>query len=506
MKHILVVGFGLAGALTSIELAKSGHRVTLIEKNPTPGGISAFAGGGVRASINAEKTFAYLKETMGGRTPDDVLKTFADGMTRIPQRIKDLSSINQSEVVLRKHNSEVKPSHQYGYPGYDSLVSIRISHTPGVNLAEKFPHVRCSSRHDGIRLFNIVFDNVADNANITVKYNTILKKLLKNNDKITGAKTSKGDIDADAVVICCGGFENSIAMRHDYFQGQGQLTYGFAANTGDGIRACLDVGADLWHMWHYHGGYAFKHPDGFGCEIRGADAWSPQELNPYSKRPLYHILVDKNGRRFMNEHPPYVNDHGWKPFEWWCHEERRFPRIPAYFISDEQGRTTGAWGSVRTNQPNALEKYPKWSEDNQKEIDMGMITKCLTLEDVARFIGCNVNILESTLSHYNNQVCVHGDTQFYRPKSECRQITKPPYYVAEIYPMIGNTQGGPRKNKHFQVLDPFGDPIPGLYVNGECGSIWGHVYLGAGNFAECFVGSEVITNHIGSIYANLLDK
>ena len=32
-------------------------------------------------------------------------------------------------------------------------------------------------------------------------------------------------------------------------------------NTGDGIRMAQDVGAALWHMWHYHGVYGFKHPD-----------------------------------------------------------------------------------------------------------------------------------------------------------------------------------------------------------------------------------------------------
>ncbi len=32
-------------------------------------------------------------------------------------------------------------------------------------------------------------------------------------------------------------------------------------NTGDGIRMAQDLGAELWHMWHYHGCYGFKHPD-----------------------------------------------------------------------------------------------------------------------------------------------------------------------------------------------------------------------------------------------------
>jgi len=33
------------------------------------------------------------------------------------------------------------------------------------------------------------------------------------------------------------------------------------ANTGDGIRMAQDIGAALWHMWHYHGAYGFRYPD-----------------------------------------------------------------------------------------------------------------------------------------------------------------------------------------------------------------------------------------------------
>ncbi len=36
-----------------------------------------------------------------------------------------------------------------------------------------------------------------------------------------------------------------------------------------------------------------------------------------------------------------------------------------------------------------------------------------------------------------------------------------------------------------------GKPIPRLYVAGEISSIFGHLYLEAGNITECFVGGKI---------------
>ena len=38
-----------------------------------------------------------------------------------------------------------------------------------------------------------------------------------------------------------------------------------------------------------------------------------------------------------------------------------------------------------------------------------------------------------------------------------------------------------------RVLDPMKQPIPRLYVAGEISSIYGHLYMEAGNITECFV-------------------
>ena len=76
---------------------------------------------------------------------------------------------------------------------------------------------------------------------------------------------------------------------------------------------------------------------------------------------------------------------------------------------------------------------------------------------------------------------------------------KGPYYAVELHPSLLNTQGGPRKNVHGQVLDLYGRVIEGLYVAGELGSMWGPIYQGACNNAEALVfGRRAISRELSS--------
>ena len=70
-------------------------------------------------------------------------------------------------------------------------------------------------------------------------------------------------------------------------------------------------------------------------------------------------------------------------------------------------------------------------------------------------------------------------------------IATPPYYYAQIWPVVSNTQGGPVHDARQRIIDVFGEPIPRLYAAGEMGSVFGHLYMSGGNLAECFVGGRI---------------
>jgi predicted oxidoreductase len=60
------------------------------------------------------------------------------------------------------------------------------------------------------------------------------------------------------------------------------------------------------------------------------------------------------------------------------------------------------------------------------------------------------------------------------------KIDQSPYVALKIYPVMYNTQGGPRRNASCQIVDPFDTPIPRLFSAGELGSFWGWMYNGGG--------------------------
>ena len=90
-------------------------------------------------------------------------------------------------------------------------------------------------------------------------------------------------------------------MKKDYFQGQPILINGYPHNTGDGIKYAQSLGADLWHMRLYHGSYGFDMGNGVGARVKGFTTYMPGTMPPDPFKTLRFIIVDAEGKRFMNE-------------------------------------------------------------------------------------------------------------------------------------------------------------------------------------------------------------
>src|SRR3546814_440123 len=80
-----------------------------------------------------------------------------------------------------------------------------------------------------------------------------------------------------------------------------------------------------------------------------------------------------------------------------------------------------------------------------------------------------------------------GEDEFGRPTSSLVPIDQPPYYCVPVYPGGATTNGGPRRDAKARILNPFGEPIPGLYGAGELGGAIGVLYPSPGaNLGEAF--------------------
>jgi succinate dehydrogenase/fumarate reductase flavoprotein subunit len=490
---VIVIGYGFAGAVAAINAADAGARVLLAEKEPAGGGISICSYGAIRSAHSADDAFAYLKATNGGRTSDDVLLTLAEGMARVESEVRALAATSDAEIMTRENGGN------YPFPGSPTFYDTNIVRVPGVDSPEAlYPHLIGSGSANGWRVFKMLQDNIA-RREITVRCGFPARRLVADAERavhgvcFAGPDGREVTIEAKrGVVLACGGFEADPQMKQQYWEKTPVLSAATTSNTGDGIRMAQDLGAQLWHMWHFHGSYGFKHPDpryadAVGIRAKRLPDWVPGEEGDF-KVKMSWIIVDQDGQRYMNECTPYTQDTSHRPMEFYDSQRQLFPRIPSYLVFDENGRKLYPVGAPTFNK---AELAYDWSHDNLREVELGILKKADTVAGLAQALGCDPVTLEASFARWNALCAQARDADFGRPPGSMMPLDAPPYYAGAVWPVVSNTQGGPAHDTRQRVLNAFGEPIERLYVAGELGSVFGHLYLSGGNLTECFIGGQI---------------
>ena len=495
---VVVVGYGFAGGVSAIEAHDAGAKVLVVEKMPDPGGISICSHGAICSTRDPDGAFTYLKNTNAGRTPDSVLRALADGMVDNESYARKLTELTGAEFMIRERGGN------YPFPGEDAFYYTQITAVPNIDAATVYPQVK--GRPGGPLVFYVLQKNVEERG-IEVRLNTPAKSLITNsNREVIGiiVETPNGDRrigTRKGVILACGGFEANTEMQKQFWQIMPVTTAANGGNTGDGIRMAQSLGAQLWHMWHFHGSYGFLHPDKdefpYGIRVKRFPDWIPgQEVRAVVQAPW--IMVDQSGKRYMNEFPPYVQDTGWRPMEHFDPVTQSFPRIPSLMIYDEVGRRRFPMGNPAYNE---RDMDYVWSQDNTKEIEEGIIKMADTVGELAEMFGLDGDAVEQSMARWNELCVTKNDVDFGRPAGTMMKIQRPPYYAGEVWPVLSNTQGGPVHDAKQRIIDVNDQPIPRLYAAGEMGSSFGHLYLAGGNIAECFVTGRIAGKDVAGLPA-----
>ena len=301
----------------------------ICEKMPDPGGISICSGGAVRCASDADDAFAYLKATNAGTTPDDVLRVLADGMAEAEAYVRRWSlgrgrSV-QADRVFRKRGGN------YPLPGWETFYHTQIDDPPDLDRRRDLSATCARGRARAGR--DVLGDRQEHRRRgIDVRLNTPVMKLIRGPENEVRGVVLGGDGEGRriaarrAVMLACGGFEANDEMQRQYWEGKPVLPASSRGNTGDGIRMAQALGAELWHMWHFHGSYAFKHPDPdfpFALRVKRLPDWNPAKKAEADVKMAW-IVVDQHGRRYMNECPPYAQDTSHRPMHYLDAETRAF--------------------------------------------------------------------------------------------------------------------------------------------------------------------------------------
>lgn len=460
---VVIVGAGIAGLTAAITVADEGNGASclLIEKDAKPNGNSPFCAGWQLYVEDVEGAKQYINKLMDGCTPEPVIDAFVNGLHENLEWLLNLGA--QKEWLDIYEPTDPNAINEYAeYPG-DDLMGFLLFKTDG-----DIPYYH---------LFDFLMSVVEERGDaITYKTSTPMESLVKDSSgAIVGVVANGKNYRAKrGVIMCCGGFESDPDMLRDY---TGVAGYPFAgiANTGDGHRACMKIGADFWHM---HSGAQYW------MSVRDVENTRFLSTLFSFTSKQYGITVGVSGRRFYQDFDacsnyanytepdsnPALNvgyRHGITQFG------GHFAHLPmpekAWFIYDADGLAAGAIPAETSTDP----------------VADGWAYKADTIEELAAAIEVPAEELTKTVAQWN-EFCDRGeDLSFYRPEDTLTPIAKAPFYASLCVPAMLNTDGGPVRGVGGEILDPDGNPIPGLYSAGEFGSVWGNLYEGAGNVGEC---------------------
>lgn len=491
---LIVVGSGGAGLAASVAARQNNASVILIEvsSEEEAGGNTRVSGNIIMVPDSVEKGVTYQTNLNGGYTVDpEIVQAWSQGLVDNLPWLTDLGY----EMVFAKFASPEFPSVEGG----DGIKTYIVNPATGMKTWDALYEAAQDlgvEMHFDTRATELVYDAVTR--------------------EVYGIKAGEAYYKAKkGVVLGCGGFENNPEMIKDFFPNTGcsqSFFFGSPYNVGDGFRMIMDIGADLWHMNSFAGG---------GVGLRIQDSESQLASLPSFKTKEF-IYVDGEGRRFMYEETADHNRHGKiKERGVWplitvpdnSHVILGQGLIDAGPVIDPTSFGIG-WCNVHPSYIGAT--------DNDAFLDLGILTKADTIEELAEKLGYNPETLKKTIDEYNVGIAAGGDALFHRGEQvlddyffdagassvgygegetqvsiEAFELTplSGPFYALDLSYGMLNSQGGPRKNTNNQVLDTKGEIIPRLYAAGEFGAPYPYMYNGGGNVSDAIASGRIAAQH-----------
>jgi 3-oxosteroid 1-dehydrogenase len=527
---VVVVGSGAAGMTAALAAAHHGLRAVLIEKAAHYGGSTARSGGGVWIPGNKalkasgrpddrEEARRYLHSIIGDVVPKEKIDTYIDRGAEAFDFVLDHSPLQMKWVpgysdyhpeapggLGSGRSCEPKPFNakvlgaelanlEPPYAKAPLNVVVMQADFVRLNLIKRHPKGMMRAMRVGARTYLAKFTGKPIlgrgpaimaamrkglmDANVPVLLNTPLTKLITDGDRVVGVEAT---VDGEptifkaryGVVLGTGGFEHNAEMREQYQRKPitTEWTTGAAANTGDGIRAGMEVGGDIGFMEDaWWGPTIFK----------GGKPWFA-----LAQRKLPGAIMEHaDGKRFGNESAPYVEAVHTMYGGTWGQGDGPGENIPAWLVFDQRYRNRYIFAGLQPGQ-----RFPsRWMENDN-------IVKADTLEELAQRLGVPADNLAATVARFNAFAEKGVDEDFGRGKSHYDRyygdprnkpnpclgpIDKPPYYAVALYPGDLGTKGGLVTDTAARVLRADGSVIEGLYAAGNSSTpVMGHTYAGPG--------------------------
>ncbi|MCB2060003.1 MAG: flavocytochrome c [Novosphingobium sp.] len=427
MSELIVVGGGAAGWAAALAAAQGGASVVLLEKLAESGGSSALSGGCLAFAGTDLQAVVGIEDS-----PE---KLFED-LREVGQEVND-------ETLVRTYCDVQLATYAW-------LKDAGVRFSPVIEAAsgQSVPRAHTVDPADMVRALRSAAEATG---RLDYRPSTSAQALLQDSDgTVTGVRLADGtSLDAArGVILASGGFAKNPEMLMQYAPHYAEAVFvAGAGSQGDGLRMGIAAGAGLADMDYIKGTFG-KHPT--------------DETNDHSLQAVYKgaIAVNQNGRRFVDESISYklLGD-----------AVMAQPWHSAYQIMDQGIFDTGD-DRVRIL-------------DFGRRLEEGLFYVADSLDDLARQIEIEPEVLVTTVRRYNGFVDSGHDAEFGRTNlvhhhGQLRRIETPPFYAYPSTAVVFGTYCGLRIDRSARVLRDDGSAIPNLYAAGEVtGGFHGAAYM-----------------------------
>lgn len=470
--EILVIGCGTGGMFAVAAAAEEGAKVIGIDRFPTGTGIRDDL-----AAMNSRYQKKYgtvidkwefiraVTTYAAGHLQQDLVKVWCDNSGATIDWYGDRLAERGVEL-WHESGDKVDPAYHHHFPTGHS------------------PRWRTSDDGTGKPLNgNKVLYDYCVKKGARFDYNTKMVKLERKNGRVTGCIATNKDgkyvryVASKGTVVATGGYSLNYKML-EALQPWTLRVIGRNRSVpgahGDGIRACLWVGAKMDDI---HSAMKFDR-----CALRpnqknGPETAKSGDVGMFWMASQPWLKVNADGHRFINESGTYEAIlHADEYQKGHCHYTLFDSNWTKYV---QQFKMHGCSRLVPFE--NGADPNIPWQVFQQKYfpvlLEKGFLMKADTIEELAKKLLLPPEELVKTVKRYN-QLCKDGnDVDYGKEPFRLSPLDKPPFYGAKNTGDILCTMDGIQIDTNMNAIDTEGNPIPGLYVIGnDSGSYFANTY------------------------------
>ena len=473
IRDVLVIGSGIAGLSAAVSACDAGARVTILERSTEEeyGGNTRWTEAYFRMKSESEVSDDFEERLVGNagyNLDPNIVSAMGEAYSDWPSYVKSHGIPDPELIGALSKNAG--PTVQWL-----KTFGVRFEALPTYFVTAAAP--RLMPVGGGLALIEALRAH-AIRKGVSCFYETTAISLERDDGRghlrviVSDREGYVGTLAARNVVVASGGFEGNPEMLTHYLGTPARFVRPVARggyyNKGEGIRMVLACGAAP------AGDFSSYHSEPLDPRSGATEALV---MNfPYG------VLVNKRGKRFVDEAPGPVDVH-------YDHISRAIGEQPngiAYVVFDGLIDDVPNWKrSIRTDQP------PFHAD---------------SIEALAALCELPAEPLDATLKAYN-AACQRGEFQPLRTDSLAtkgldivksnwaRPISTAPFYAYPIISGVCFTYGGVKTNSNGQVVDTDGRAIPGLYAAGEAAGLYYQVYTGATSVMRGAVFGKIAGAH-----------